>query len=60
MQLLFTLFILILSFFLMAIGTVFFNKRIKGSCGGSDKSCTCSALEKKMCEGLKLSKTQNL
>ncbi len=60
MELLLTLFIMIASFFLMSMGTLFFNKRIKGSCGGDDESCTCSALEQKMCKALKSSGSDNL
>ena len=50
MQLLFTLFIIALSFFLLGIGVIISNKQLKGSCGGNDDSCSCSALEKKMCK----------
>ena len=35
-------------FFYIAI--IFFNNTIKGSCGGEDKSCSCTAIEKKMCK----------
>ena len=59
MQLLFTLFVIILSFFLLSLGTIFFNKKIKGSCGGNDESCSCSALEKKMCKILTSSNVEN-
>ena len=52
MQLLFTLFIIGLSFFLLAIGVIISNKRLKGSCGGNDASCSCTALEQKMCKVL--------
>tara|TARA_Y100000588_G_C14124190_1_gene868615 strand:+ start:679 stop:858 length:180 start_codon:yes stop_codon:yes gene_type:complete len=52
MQLLFTLFIIALSFFLLGIGVIISNKQLKGSCGGNDESCSCSALEKKMCKVL--------
>ena len=55
MELLLTLFVLALSFFLLSMGTLFFNNKIKGSCGGDDESCTCSALEQKMCKVLKSS-----
>jgi len=33
----------------MAIGSLFFNKELKGSCGGLDKSCDCSVIQKKIC-----------
>jgi len=59
MQLLLTLFIIVLSFFLLSLGTIFFNKRLKGSCGGDDESCSCSALEKKMCKNLVSSISKN-
>lgn len=49
MQLLFTFIVIIISIFLLSMGSLFFNKKIKGSCGGDDESCSCSALERKMC-----------
>lgn len=34
---------------LMAVGSLFFNKELKGSCGGANTSCDCTAVQKKMC-----------
>tara|TARA_Y100000996_G_C22507477_1_gene637023 strand:- start:765 stop:941 length:177 start_codon:yes stop_codon:yes gene_type:complete len=34
---------------LMALGSLFFNKELKGSCGGENTSCDCTAVQKKMC-----------
>jgi len=59
MQLLFTLFVIVLSFFLLSLGTILFNKKLKGSCGGNDESCSCSALQKKMCGVLTSSNSEN-
>ena len=60
MQLLFTLFAILLCFFLLSLGTIFFNKRLKGSCGGNDIACTCSELEKKLCKKIsELSNSKN-
>ena len=52
MEILFTLFTLIVCVFLLSIGTIFFNKKIKGSCGEINKDCSCSAMERKLCESL--------
>ena len=52
MQLLLTLFIIVTSLLLLSMGTFLMKKPLKGSCGGNDESCTCSALEKKMCKTL--------
>jgi len=60
MEFLLTLFVMFISFFLLSMGTLFFNKKIKGSCGGDDESCSCSALEQKMCKALKSSNLKNL
>jgi len=54
MQLLLTLFVLALCFFLLSVGTILFNKKIKGSCGGNENPCSCSALEKKICKSKSL------
>jgi len=50
MELFFTFIVIAVSFFLLSAGSLIFNKTIKGSCGGEDKSCSCTALEKKMCK----------
>ena len=50
MQLLFTLFAILICFFLLSLGTIFFNKKLKGSCGGNENPCSCSELEKKLCK----------
>ncbi len=50
MELFFTFIVIGASFFLLSLGSLFFNNTIKGSCGGEDKSCTCTAIEKKMCK----------
>lgn len=34
---------------LMGIGSLFFNKELKGSCGGVNKDCDCNVVQKKMC-----------
>ena len=34
---------------LMGIGSLFFNKELKGSCGGANQDCDCNVLQKKMC-----------
>ena len=49
MQLLLTIIILFSILMLMAIGSLFFNKELKGSCGGINNSCDCSAIQKKIC-----------
>ena len=60
MQLLFTLFIIALSFFLLSLGTMLANKRLKGSCGGNDESCSCSSLQQKMCKTLHKASSKSL
>ena len=34
---------------LMGIGSLFFNKELKGSCGGSNQECDCNFIKKKIC-----------
>ena len=34
---------------LMGIGSLFLNKELKGSCGGSNQECDCNFIQKKMC-----------
>lgn len=34
----------------MSLGVLVQGKRLKGSCGGADKDCTCSALEARRCK----------
>tara|TARA_B100001750_G_C15293996_1_gene488814 strand:- start:179 stop:346 length:168 start_codon:yes stop_codon:yes gene_type:complete len=34
---------------LMGIGSLFFNKELKGSCGGENKDCDCNVIQKKIC-----------
>jgi len=59
MQLLFTLFTILLCFFLLSLGTIFFNKRLKGSCGGNNDACSCSEVEKKECKKASGSSNKN-
>ncbi len=33
----------------MAVGVIFQGRRLKGSCGGAEKNCTCSALAARSC-----------
>ncbi len=45
-----TLIILAIALFAMAIGVIFSNKELKGSCGGNDLDCTCSSIQQKICK----------
>ena len=49
MQLLLTIIILFSILILMAVGSLFFNKELKGSCGGYSEDCTCNMIQKKIC-----------
>ena len=33
----------------MSVGTMFFNLRLKGSCGGDKEVCICSPEEREKC-----------
>ena len=33
----------------MAVGVIFQGRRLKGSCGGAEGACTCSALAARSC-----------
>ena len=33
----------------MAIGSLFLNKELKGSCGGFNQNCDCGVVQKKIC-----------
>ena len=49
MQLLFAIIILFSILILMGLGSLFFNKELKGSCGGANNDCDCNAIQKKIC-----------
>ena len=34
---------------LMGVGSLFFNKELKGSCGDANKDCDCNIIQKKIC-----------
>jgi len=48
-----TLGIMFISIFLLSMGSLFFGKKIKGSCGGigkdAEKGCSCTPSEKDLC-----------
>tara|TARA_B100000029_G_C16851206_1_gene695617 strand:- start:97 stop:273 length:177 start_codon:yes stop_codon:yes gene_type:complete len=44
-----TFLVIFIAIFIMAIGLIFNNKELKGSCGGISEDCSCSAIEKKLC-----------
>ena len=33
----------------MAVGVIFSNRRLKGSCGGFGQDCDCALAERKVC-----------
>ena len=35
--------------FAMAIGVLFSGRRLRGSCGGSEDSCSCNAVRRARC-----------
>lgn len=49
MTVLITFVVIIIAIFIMAIGLIFNNKELKGSCGGISEDCNCNAIEKKLC-----------
>ena len=50
MTILLTFIILGIALIAMAFGVIFSNKELKGSCGGKDLDCTCSAIQQKLCK----------
>ncbi|MBT5955387.1 MAG: DUF539 domain-containing protein [Candidatus Marinimicrobia bacterium] len=44
-----TFFVLSIAIFFMSVGTMFFNLRLKGSCGGDKEVCICSPEEREKC-----------
>ncbi|MBC8311286.1 MAG: hypothetical protein H8E72_03205 [Candidatus Marinimicrobia bacterium] len=44
-----TLLVISIAIFAMSLGAMFFNLRLKGSCGGDDEVCICSPEERKKC-----------
>tara|TARA_B100001029_G_C15035567_1_gene439895 strand:+ start:385 stop:567 length:183 start_codon:yes stop_codon:yes gene_type:complete len=45
-----TFIVLGIALIIMAIGVIFSNKELKGSCGGKDLDCTCSTIQQKLCK----------
>ena len=50
MTIILTFIILGFALIAMAIGVIFSNKELKGSCGGENLDCTCSVIQKKLCK----------
>jgi hypothetical protein len=44
-----TLLVISIAIFAMSLGAMFFNLRLKGSCGGDEEACICSSEERKKC-----------
>ena len=45
-----TFIVLSVALLAMAIGIIFSNRELKGSCGGEKLECTCNSIEKKLCK----------
>ncbi len=48
-----TLIIFIAMTALMAVGVLFSNRRLKGSCGGTGQDCSCDEEKQRECAGKK-------
>lgn len=44
-----TLLIFGLAMIAMAVGVIFSNRELKGSCGGTGRACSCSAAARREC-----------
>jgi hypothetical protein len=44
-----TIFVISIAIFAMSTGAIFFNLRLKGSCGGDKEVCICSPAERQKC-----------
>ncbi|MBW2499297.1 MAG: hypothetical protein JRF61_18600 [Deltaproteobacteria bacterium] len=36
----------------MAVGVIFSNRQLKGSCGGAEKDCSCSLAKRRECRAV--------